>query len=173
MTTEVKFGGNQEIKDSLKKQIELIMRILLLLGVRNFVKHLVIHHEAGNSGLDKIDQMYKAYGYTPSSLGHYAPYTWYMDIYGNKVRLRKDWEAGAHTKNWNNQALAICVAGNYEHETPNSILLENLKDWLQDNRKKYNLPMKEVYGHKEVPGNQTLCPGKNLMTWIIKYRNDT
>ncbi len=169
MTWEVKFGGQQE--DNIRKQIELIMRVLAILGVNNFVKHLVIHHEAGNSGLAEIDKMYKDYGYTPSSLGHYAPYHYYIDLYGNKTQLRKDWESGAHTRNWNYQALAVCVAGNYENQTPNSILLENLKDWIEFNLVKYNLPKSQIFGHKEVPGNYTLCPGKNLMTWLIQYRN--
>ena len=81
---------------------------------------------------------------------------------------------------WNNHFLAICVvgwfsegrtyrdgAGNTQnipntHTAPNDAQIQALLELIQQLRQTYNIPVKNVRGHRELKGNSTACPGANL-----------
>ncbi len=83
-------------------------------------------------------------------------------------------EFGQH---WNNHYLAICVAGWFsEHRTyrdeqghvhliPNNYTIPSEAQWeslvalIQQLRKKYNIRLENVRGHRELAGIHTTCPG--------------
>ncbi len=81
---------------------------------------------------------------------------------------------------WNNHYLAICVAGWFNlsrtyvdsngqtHPIPNNYISptiaqqESLIPLIQQLRRKYNIPVENVRGHRELHGNSTSCPGGNF-----------
>jgi LysM repeat protein len=81
---------------------------------------------------------------------------------------------------WNNHYLAICLAGWFsenrtyrddngrvqpipnQHTSPSQAQMESLIALLQHLRQKYNIPVENVRGHRELPGNSTICPGHNF-----------
>ncbi|GIK41044.1 MAG: hypothetical protein BroJett011_48770 [Chloroflexota bacterium] len=81
---------------------------------------------------------------------------------------------------WNNHYLAVCLAGWFSQgrtyrddagrtqpipnnfTSPSPAQMESLLALLQQLRRKYNLPVENVRGHRELAGNATTCPGPNL-----------
>ena len=81
---------------------------------------------------------------------------------------------------WNNHYLAICLAGWFSQNrtyrdnaghtqpipnnftSPTAAQMQSLLALLQQLRKKYQVPIENVRGHRELPGNVTTCPGPNL-----------
>lgn len=81
---------------------------------------------------------------------------------------------------WNNHYLAICLSGWFaagrtyrdsdgvERPIPNNYITPSpaqsqaLFALIQQLRRKYNIPVENVRGHRELPGNSTHCPGQNL-----------
>lgn len=81
---------------------------------------------------------------------------------------------------WNNHYLAICLAGWFsnnrtyqdadgytqpipnEYTTPTEAQQKSLLALIQQLRKKYDIPVENVRGHRELHGNSTTCPGHNF-----------
>jgi nucleoid-associated protein YgaU len=81
---------------------------------------------------------------------------------------------------WNNHYLAICMAGWFSQSrtyrdsaghtqpipnnftSPSAAQMDSLLALIQQLRRKYNLPVDNVRGHRELAGNATTCPGSNL-----------
>lgn len=71
---------------------------------------------------------------------------------------------GGHVKNHqvNLVAIGICLVGNFEIERPTRKQLQSftlLVDWLQSSVLRRRV---RFAGHREIKGEQTLCPGKNF-----------
>ncbi|CAI8257196.1 MAG: putative peptidoglycan endopeptidase LytE [Opitutia bacterium UBA7350] len=71
---------------------------------------------------------------------------------------------GGHVKNHqlNLVAIGICLVGNFEIERPTRKQLQSftlLVDWLQRSVLRRTV---RFAGHREIKGEQTLCPGKNF-----------
>lgn len=66
-----------------------------------------------------------------------------------------------HTINANADGIGILLNGNFELEHPTKEQMQSLKWLIKYLRKKLKKPL-PVYGHKEIPGNATSCPGKNF-----------
>lgn len=81
---------------------------------------------------------------------------------------------------WNNHYLAICLAGWFSegrtyrdgdghtqpipnnYTSPSQAQMQSLLDLIQHLRQKYEVPVENVRGHRELAGNSTTCPGHNL-----------
>ena len=132
-------------------------------------QYIIIHHEAGNGGFNVVNEWHRKLWNWKSSLGYYCGYHIYIDRQGNMTKARNLTEEGAHTKYWNSKAVGICLMGNFVYDKPTEQQLTVLKKLVDEIRNKYNIPKKNVLGHKEVPGARTLCPAQ-LMDWIKQYR---
>ena len=44
------------------------------------------------------------------------------------------------------------------------------KTYRDPKRNEYQIPLKEIYGHKDI--SSTLCPGKNLYAWLLDYKGE-
>lgn len=89
-------------------------------------------------------------------------------------------EALEYGQYWNNHYLAICLSGWFsdnrtyqdsggntqripnQYTSPTAAQTESLLALIQNLRKKYNIPVENVRGHRELRGNGTTCPGYNL-----------
>lgn len=81
---------------------------------------------------------------------------------------------------WNNHYLAICLVGWFSdqrsyrdkqghthqipnhHTTPTEAQMAALISLIQELRQKYDIPVENVRGHRELAGSHTVCPGFNL-----------
>lgn len=82
---------------------------------------------------------------------------------------RLEGSSGAHTKGYNNNSIGICIVGNYDNEKPSEekwILTLRL---VQNISLRYNIPVKNVMGHREVASYKS-CPGELFS--ISTFRKD-
>ncbi len=93
-----------------------------------------------------------------------------------------------HGQYWNNHYLAICLSGwfaeNRSYRDANGLLrsipnnytmptgpqMLSLLALIQELRRKYNIPLENVRGHRELAGNSTDCPGSNLDPGELRAR---
>jgi len=128
--------------------------------------HIVIHHTATDVGsaLD-IDSMHLKKGWE-NGMG----YDFLIDNgTGGKMlgqievgpRWLKQMD-GAHTKqgDWNKKAIGIAVVGNYSEENLPTSMMDNLVFLVATLKNFYQIPDRNIVGHRDVPGAATECPGK-------------
>lgn len=73
---------------------------------------------------------------------------------------------GAHCGD-NTHNLGISVIGDCHHNLPLPRQLSALKAFLDDQRKRHDVPLRRVYGHREL--KPTICPGDRLQAWVLAY----
>ncbi len=89
-------------------------------------------------------------------------------------------EALEYGQYWNNHYIAICLSGWFstnrtyqdaeghtqkipnDYTNPNPAQMTSLLALIQHLRQKYNIPVENLRGHRELAGNSTICPGYNL-----------
>jgi N-acetylmuramoyl-L-alanine amidase len=62
----------------------------------------------------------------------------------------------------NSKGIGICLVGNFNNEYVSPKQLDSLVYLITTLRHYYDIPKKNILGHKQVPGAQTECPGKNF-----------
>lgn len=80
-----------------------------------------------------------------------------------------------HGQFWNNHYLAICLVGYFEtgrrhgeqpipdqHTTPTAAQMDTLRRFVRHLMGKYDFPVGNVRGHRELAGSNTRCPGANF-----------
>ncbi len=128
---------------------------------------LVWHHTAGPTSQtpEQIARFHLSKGW--SGIG----YT-YM-VYPDAVyKVRPIGVIPACVQGSNTKSICICFAGNYEiSATPDSMVESGI--WLTELllHAYPNQPWK-VRGHREMPGQQTDCPGKYLLTELDRIRTE-
>jgi N-acetyl-anhydromuramyl-L-alanine amidase AmpD len=71
---------------------------------------------------------------------------------------------GAHCKtptNWaNEEAIGICLVGNFEETSPTDLQMESLARLVRFLKGRYDVSRFRIYRHQDTPGaNETQCPG--------------
>jgi len=130
-------------------------------------KRIIVHHSAikyGNA---------EAYGRAHRERGMQNGLAYHFVI-GNgidsgdgEIEIGPRWDKqlhGGHVKSYrvNLTAIGICLVGNFEkdHPTRNQLdALTQLIDWL---RRDVVPGAKNFAGHKDIRGEQTICPGRNF-----------
>jgi len=87
---------------------------------------------------------------------------------------------------WNNHYLAICLSGWFadnrtyrdadgqiqpipnDYTSPGDVQMNPLVALIQYLRQKYNIPVENVRGHRELAGNSTTCPGLNFDPAVLR-----
>jgi hypothetical protein len=89
-------------------------------------------------------------------------YHWFIREDGVALRILPDEAIGWHAGNWevNTRSIAICFAGNFMQQPPNSAMLAAARTIIQDN---YNGSGTRIVGHREV--RDTTCPGDTFSDW--------
>jgi hypothetical protein len=98
-------------------------------------------------------------------------YHWGIELINDHYEIlmgRPSDHIGAHTIGQNDQAIGICIVGNFDIDP----VLPEIKDqlhilieWLIG---VYKIPNQKIYGHCEFA--QKTCPGKNLFDWVKEIR---
>lgn len=78
---------------------------------------------------------------------------------------------GSSPWGWNPCTFGICFVGNYENDEPSAASIEAFR-WLRDHLVAESLlvPEPPIDGHRAAPGNQTACPGRNLVSALDALR---
>lgn len=77
---------------------------------------------------------------------------------------------GAHVKDRNEGNVGILLMGNFEIQQPTAAQLASLRQHLRAVCAYFSVPWTRVFSHREWPGAQTLCPGKNLQREFVALR---
>ena len=138
-------------------------------------KYIIIHHSATDEG----NAMY-------FNTAHYTRGFWkglgYHFVIDNGTKGKLDgqievsprWlkqQDGSHCKaaSMNYKGIGICLVGNFSKENVSEEQMKFLVYLVNTLRDYYNIPVKNILGHGQVPGAKTECPGKNF-PWKDFYK---
>lgn len=118
---------------------------------------VIIHHTAGNPNCN-INDIAKIHlvEHGWSGIG----YHYYIDKDGVVYILRSENEIVPHSYNFNSNAVAICLAGNFNNYEPTKAQWQSLLSLTRKVLKTHDLSAKDVYKHGQMWGNATECCGK-------------
>ncbi len=128
---------------------------------------IVVHHSAikyGNAAI--YDRAHRERGMTNGLAYHFIIGNG-IDSGDGEIEIGPRWEKqlqGGHVKSHkvNLTGIGICLVGNFEQTHPSHRQLSaftQLMDWL---RGEVTPKATHFVGHREIKGEQTLCPGKNF-----------
>lgn len=130
-------------------------------------KRIVVHHSAIKYGnVKKYDRAHRERGMKNGLAYHFVIGNG-IDSGDGEIEIGPRWTKqlhGGHVKNHavNLNSIGICLVGNFEKNHPSKRQLNSftqLVDWLQ----KDVLKKKTLFaGHKDLKGEQTVCPGRNF-----------
>jgi N-acetylmuramoyl-L-alanine amidase len=131
--------------------------------------YIIIHHTATDQGSALLlDESHKNRGW--KSLGyHFLINNGTQGKPDGHIEASLRWihqEDGAHCKasSMNRRGIGIAIVGNYSNERPTQKQLDTLVYTVNVLKKYYNIPKRNIMGHRDVPGANTECPG-NLFPW--------
>ena len=136
---------------------------------RENIRYLIVHQSATLKAETSFEKIKKFHLY--QGMGNIA-YHYFIEASGKLRRGRNESTQGTHTKasQMAGKSLGVCLAGDFNQEEPNEAQLKVLSQILLELCKKYNLPVENVLGHREVPGSSTECPGDSLNEWLVDWR---
>ncbi len=130
-------------------------------------KRIIVHHSAikyGNAAI--YDRAHRKRGMQNGLAYHFVVGNG-IDSGDGEIEVGPRWRRqllGGHVKNYriNLTAVGICLVGNFEEAHPSRNQLEaftQLMDWLRGSV----LPNAANFaGHREIRGEQTICPGRHF-----------
>ena len=144
---------------------------------RNHWQRIVVHHSAIKYGnAKKYDAAHRQRGMQNGLAYHFLIGNG-IDSGDGEIEIGPRWTnqlLGGHLKSYelNLTAIGICFVGNFEQTQPSRKQLAaftQLMDWLQGDVLKRNT---QFAGHKELKGEQTICPGKYFPLAAMHARYD-
>lgn len=140
-------------------------------------KRIVVHHSAIKYGnAKKYDAAHRQRGMQNGLAYHFLIGNG-IDSGDGEIEIGPRWTKqllGGHVKSYNLNltAIGICLVGNFEQTHPSKKQLDaftQLMDWLQGDVLKKKT---QFAGHRELKGEQTICPGKNFPLTAMHARYD-
>ena len=165
---------NSIIKELILKINILRLYLYALRGIKRTlpaykVLGVVLHHEGGSNGFERVNLWHKKKWGFESSLGYYIGYNRYVDSDGTIHIARLDGEQAAHTVvagkpyYYNRHYIGICFQGN---NSPTTIQFNKVKAQLDLLRAQY--PGLDIKAHSEL--HATICPGDKIREWLKEYK---
>lgn len=150
------------------QQLAVAMFLLLLLSTEALAdwKYIVVHHSATKRGNAKMFEKYhKAKGMENGLAYHFVINNGTCDRYDGQLEIGNRWKKqlpGGHSRQaWVNEAgIGICLVGDFNKARPTWRQMRTLINLVQELRKKYNIPIKNVVGHGRIKGEKSQCPGR-------------
>ncbi len=129
---------------------------------------IIIHHSASpTGGARAFNRAHKARGW--DELGYDFVIGNNTDTPNGYVETGSRWlkqKKGAHCKtpsgHFNDHGIGICLVGNFNDQYPSSKQLASLRKLVKFLSTRYHLSSNRIFGHGEVPGTHTECPGKHM-----------
>jgi hypothetical protein len=139
------------------------------------VTHVTVHHD-GLSPFSRTDEASVAARIELIRRSHQARgwgdigYHFVVDRAGRVWQARPLVWQGAHVKNRNEGNIGVLVLGNFEQQQPTDPQLRALAGHLAAMCGVYRISPRAVLTHREWPGAETLCPGRNLQGRMAAVR---
>jgi hypothetical protein len=139
----------------------------------NYPEFIIVHHSATDrdtTHFSTIKKNHISYGW--GDIGYHKWIAGAADGDGTLIHGRPENTIGAHctANKMNYRSIGICVCGNFQTQTPTANQLATLETLLDDLCKEKGISHEKVFGHGEVPGSATTCPGQNLLPHVQHYR---
>lgn len=140
-------------------------------------KRIVVHHSAIKYGNATVyDRAHRKRGMQNGLAYHFVIGNG-IDSGDGEIEVGPRWKKqllGGHVKNYgiNLTAIGICLVGNFQVTHPTKRQLNafiQLMDWL---RGEVAPGAKQFAGHRDLKGEQTICPGKNFPLAAMHARYD-
>ncbi len=132
------------------------------------IKGIIIHHTAdsrtGNQ-FERVNEYHRTKFGLRSLLGYFVAYQYLIEKSGEVRKAREDWEEGTHTRGYNLNYVAICLAGNFDIEQPTERQWEALNALLAEKCDEYELTAIDLLLHRDV--GLTACPGQFITKAVI------
>lgn len=131
---------------------------------------IVIHHSGTDSGNAAIFDNWHREGNSWEGVGYDFVIGNGTDSDDGQVEVTFRWSqqrTGAHCKtpnNWANEnAVGICLVGNFNHTVPTTQQIESLLKLISFLQERHKISNSRIYGHNTTPGaRKTDCPGKRF-----------
>ncbi|QQE12503.1 N-acetylmuramoyl-L-alanine amidase [Planctomycetota bacterium] len=138
------------------------------------ISKITVHHE-GSATFWTTDYRTTARHIEDIRKGHVGNKRW-GDIGYHYIidRAGRVWEGrsikyqGAHVSKHNPHNVGVMLLGNFEKQKPTKAQLATLQTTLRSLMRKYRVPVKRIYTHRELM--PTKCPGRNLQPLTVKIR---
>jgi N-acetyl-anhydromuramyl-L-alanine amidase AmpD len=128
----------------------------------NNPEYIIIHHSATKQGDAETFRRYHVQVNGWKDIGyHYVINNGTYKPDGLIEKGRGEKEVGAHAIGYNNRSIGICLVGNFDEDRPTEAQMQALVQLCKDIMQRYNIPAKNVLGHRETGAKKT-CPGKNF-----------
>ncbi|WP_066638559.1 N-acetylmuramoyl-L-alanine amidase [Desulfolucanica intricata] len=130
-------------------------------------EYLILHHTgAEEKNTDQIRRYHLGLGW--QDIG----YHFVIEREGSAVPGRALTLPGAHclAGGMNRRGIGIALIGDLTKHPPLPGQTEALIELLARLVKEYNIPVENILGHREVPGAETLCPGKYFPLADVRAR---
>ena len=129
----------------------------------NIPRKAIIHHTADSSvapQLEKVNVFHKKKYNFQSRKGSFVAYHFFIERDGAVFQTRDENEEGAHTKSENISSIGICLAGNFDFQTPTNNQRLAMVKILDRILKVWQIPISEIYPHRRFA--PTSCYGIQL-----------
>ncbi len=140
----------------------------------NGVSRITVHHDAipSQNIRTQSDAVVRLNSVRQSHLKeHWADigYHYVIDPQGRVWEARPLGFQGAHVKDHNEHNIGVMCMGNFEQQRPTPQQLAALDAFVASLMQRHRIPNSQVKTHRELM--QTLCPGRNLQTYMIATRS--
>jgi len=136
---------------------------------------IVIHHSGTSTGNAEIFDRWHREGNHWEGVGYDFVIGNGTDSPDGKVEVTFRWteqKTGAHCGgtpgNWaNREGVGICLVGDFNKTSPTRAQIQSLVKLIKFLKDRYQIPVSRIYGHGQVPGANTQCPGRSFpMPWV-------
>jgi N-acetyl-anhydromuramyl-L-alanine amidase AmpD len=136
-------------------------------------RYIVIHHSASEEGSAQLfDADHRKRGW--DELGYHFVIDNGQGGADGRIEVGGRWKRqkwGAHAggtpdNEYNTHGIGICVVGTFGDHMPSAAQMESLKALVADLANTYDIPPRNVIGHRDVPNAHTECPGERLWKWV-------
>ncbi|GEM_PF-1077631 len=131
-------------------------------------KFIIIHHSATAGGSAQAFETYhRSRGMSNGLAYHFVVCNGTHDTDEGEVEIGSRWLkqlAGGHCRqdSVNEQAIGICLVGDFTQRQPNDRQMESLARLVFDLQKRFGITSDNVLGHGHVAGEFSECPGKSF-----------
>jgi hypothetical protein len=136
---------------------------------------LTVHHSGGDQFHDRSEMavVQRLQGMQAEHAGRgYGDlgYHFVVDPAGRVWEGRALAFEGAHAVGQNEGNVGVVVLGDYERQDLVQTQRESLRLLVGCLRERYGIKLHRIYGHSDL--GSSVCPGKNLYTWVSDFRGD-
>jgi N-acetyl-anhydromuramyl-L-alanine amidase AmpD len=131
-------------------------------------KHIIGHHSATRNGNAAIfDRYHREVRHMEHGLGYHFIIGNGTDSADGAIEIGPRWTEqlrGGHVKSlaWNENSIGICLVGNFEATRPTPKQMAALEQLIAYLRNDLLNGKPTLRLHREIKGEQTLCPGRNF-----------